>query len=70
MMIPLGRHYQIDYLFGLRYLLSPVFRKQVHEMWEGRTWLRTLHLSGVFLSVVVVLAASSLLTLAIRNLVV
>ena len=70
MMIPLGRHYQIDYLFGLRYLFSPAFRQQVHAMWVDNAWLRTLHLSGVVLSVVVVLAASSLLTLAIRDLVV
>lgn len=70
MMIPLGRHYQIDYLFGLRYLLSRVFRKQVHEMWEDSTWLRTLHVSGVVLSVLVVAAATSLLTIAIRDLVV
>jgi hypothetical protein len=68
MMMPMGRRYQIDYMCGLRYVLSPKYRSRVNESMANSTCLRFVYVFGGFVSIVAVVAAVMLLTLALQSL--
>jgi hypothetical protein len=68
MMMPMGRRYQIDYMCGLRYVLSPKYRARVNESMTNSTCLRFVYAFGGFISIAVVMTALLLLTLALQSL--
>ena len=65
----LSRIYQIDYMFGLRYLYSPTFRAQVRTMCGGSPWLSLMYTFGGALSVIVTITAMLLAAIAILDLI-
>ena len=67
MIIPMGRKYQIDYMFGLRYALSPKYRATVRDATANNRSLRVLYILGGLISIAVVTSAFVLLTLALRD---
>ncbi len=69
MMIPVGRRYQIDYMFGLRYMLSPKYRAKVRSQVGNNPGMLVLYMFGGLISVGVLMSALLLLTLAIEGLV-
>lgn len=68
MMMPMGRRYQIDYMCGLRYMLSPKYRARANESMSHSTCLRLVYVFGGFISIATVVAAVMLLTLALQSL--
>jgi len=69
MMLPtIGRRYQIDYMFGLRYVFSPTYRAKVRSTCCQKTGLTVLYMFGGVISIAVVISALLLLTLAIQGL--
>ncbi len=69
MMFPTrGRRYQIDYMSGLRYVFSPVYRAKVRDTWGQNYVLKALYMFGGLISIAVVISALLLLTLAIQGL--
>ena len=69
MMFPtMGRRYQIDYMSGLRYIFSPIYRAKVHKTWGRNTGLKVLYLVGGLISMAVLISALLLLGLAIHGL--
>jgi len=69
MMLPtMGRRYQIDYMSGLRYVLSPDYRAKIRNAWGQSTGMRVLYMIGGLISTAVVISALLLLALAILGL--
>ncbi len=69
MMFPtMGRRYQIDYMSGLRYVLSPIYRAKVHKTWGRNGGLKVLYLVGCLISIAVLISALLLMALAIHGL--
>jgi hypothetical protein len=69
MMLPtMGRRYQIDYMFSLRYVFSPAYRAKVHSTCCQKTGLTMLYIFGGLISIAVVISALLLLVLAIQGL--
>ena len=64
----MGRRYQIDYMFGLRYIFSPTYRARVRDTLGQNTGLRVLYMFGGLISTVVVISAFLLLMFAIQGL--
>ncbi len=64
----MGRRYQIDYMFGLRYIFSPTYRAKVRNTWGQNNGLSVLYMFGGLISIAVVISALLLLTLAIQGL--
>jgi hypothetical protein len=64
----MGRRYQIDYMFGLRYVFSPTYRAKMRSTWGQNTGLRVLYLFGGLISIAVTISALLLLMLAIQGL--
>jgi uncharacterized metal-binding protein len=65
----MGRRYQIDYAFGLRYVFSPAYRAKIHNSWGQSTGMRVLYMIGGIVSITVVISALLFLALAILGLV-
>jgi hypothetical protein len=42
----MGRRYQIDYAFGLRYVFSPAYRAKLRNSWGQSTGMRLLYMIG------------------------
>lgn len=69
MMLPtMGRRYQIDYIFGLRYVFSQGYRAKIRNTWDRNTGLRVLYMLGGLVSITVVISALLLLALALQGL--
>ena len=69
MMFPTtGRRYQIDYMSGLRYIFSPVYRAQVRKTWGRNAASRVMYFIGGLVGTAVVISALLLLVLAIQGL--
>ena len=64
----MGRKYQIDYLSGIRYVFSPVYRAKVRLTWGRNSVLKLLYLLGAIIGVAVLISALLLLALAIQGL--
>lgn len=69
MMLPtIGRRYQIDYMFGLRYIFSPAYRAKIRNTTGQNTGFRVLYMFGGLISIAVVISALIFLMLAIQGL--
>ena len=44
MLSTMGRKYQIDYMFGLRYVFSSTYRAKIHHTWGQSTGMRLLYM--------------------------
>jgi hypothetical protein len=63
-----GRRHQIDYMSGLRYVISPAYRDEVRRTWGQNAGSRVLYAIGGVVSTAVVISALLLLVLAIQGL--
>ena len=68
MLSTMGRRYQIDYAFGLRYVFSPAYRAKIRNSWGQSTGMRVLYMFGGIVSIAVVISALLFLALAIQGL--
>jgi len=68
MLSTMGRRYQIDYVFGLRYVFSPAYRAKIRNSWGQSTGMRVLYMIGGIVSIAVVISAMLFLALAIQGL--
>ena len=68
MLSTMGRRYQIDYVFGLRYVFSPAYRAKIRNSWGQSTGMRVLYMIGGIVSIAVVISALLFLALAIQGL--
>ena len=64
----MGRRYQIDYMFGLRYVFSPAYRAKIHNTWGQSTGIRLLYMAGGLISTAVVISALLFLAIVIQGL--
>ena len=68
MLRTMGRRYQIDYLFGLRYVFSPAYRANIRYTCGRSNGLKVLYMFGGLISIAVVMSVLLLLMLAIQGL--
>jgi uncharacterized BrkB/YihY/UPF0761 family membrane protein len=68
MLSTMGRKYQIDYMFGLRYVFSSTYRAKIHHTWGQSTGMRLLYMIGSLVSMAVVISALLFLALALEGL--